>query len=127
FGLAPAISATRRSLAQHLHGIGRSIAKSARMRQGLVVAQVALTVILLCGAGLLVRSFAALKSVSTGVNSSEVLTMQITMPAARYDRNRQVEFVTSIIHRLEELPGVQSAGATRSLPVIGPTAGTGVG
>jgi len=52
--------------------------------------------------------------------------MQITMPPARFDRNRQVEFVTSVVQRLEQLPGVQAAGATRSLPVIGPTAGVPV-
>lgn len=68
FGLAPAITSTRRSLIKHLHGAGRSIAKSARIHQGFVVAQVALTVILLCGPGLLVRSFAALSSVPTGVD-----------------------------------------------------------
>jgi predicted permease len=126
FGLAPAIAASRASLAQHLHGIGRSVTKSMRIRQSLVVAQVALTVILLCGAGLLVRSFVNLNSVPTGVDASEVLTMQIAMPVARYDRNQQIEFVTSVVRRLEALPGVQSAGATRSLPVIGPTSGTPV-
>jgi putative ABC transport system permease protein len=126
FGLAPAITATRGSLATYLHGVGRSITHSARIRQGLVIAQVTMTVILLCGAGLLVRSFAALNSISTGVDANQVMTMQITMPAPRYDRNQQVELVSRIIERLETLPGVQSAGATRSLPVIGPTAGTGV-
>jgi putative ABC transport system permease protein len=126
FGLVPVITATRGFLAGHLHGAGRSITHSARLRQGLVVAQVMMTVILLCGAGLLVRSFAALNSFSTGVDPNQVLTMQITMPAPRYDGNQQVEFVTRILERLEKLPGVQSAGATRSLPVIGPTAGTGV-
>jgi len=126
FGLAPAITATRGTLAGYLHGVGRSITQSARIRQGLVVAQVMMTVILLCGAGLLVRSFAALNAFSTGTDANQVLTMQITMPAARYDSNQQVELVTRIIERLEKLPGVQSAGATRSLPVIGPTAGTGV-
>jgi putative ABC transport system permease protein len=126
FGLAPAITATRGSLATYLHGVGRSITHSARIRQGLVIAQVTMTVILLCGAGLLVRSFAVLNSISTGVDANQVMTMQITMPVPRYDRNQQVELVTRIIERLEKLPGVQSAGATRSLPVIGPTAGTGV-
>ena len=126
FGLAPAITATRGSLAGYLHGVGRSITHSARMRQGLVIAQVTMTVILLCGAGLLVRSFAALNSISTGVDANQVMTMQITMPPPRYDRDQQVELVARVIERLEKLPGVQSAGATRSLPVIGPTAGTGV-
>jgi len=126
FGLAPAITATRSSLTGYLHGVGRSITHPARMRQGLVIGQVTMTVILLCGAGLLVRSFAALNSISTGVDANQVLTMQMTMPPPRYDRDQQVELVARIIERLEKLPGVQSAGATRSLPVIGPTAGTGV-
>jgi len=124
FGLAPAISASRRSLAQNLQSAGRSITKSARVRQGLLVAQVTLTVILLCGSGLLVRSFTALNSVPTGLDAGSVLTMQINMPGARYNRDQQIDFVTNVIRRLEALPGVQSAGATRSLPVIGPTAGT---
>src|SRR5262249_14717387 len=126
FGLAPAISATRDAFIVHLHGSGRSVTRSARIRRWLVVAQVAMAMILLCGAGLLVRSFAALRSVPTGVDPSDVLTMQVTMPDARYNRNQQVEFITNTIQRLERLAGVQSAGATRSLPVIGPTAGTGV-
>src|SRR4029078_7492865 len=105
FGLAPAITAARASLAQHLHGIGRSVTRSTRLRQSLVVAQVALGVILLCGAGLLVRSFVALNSVPTGVDASEVLTMQISMPVARYDRNQQIAFITSVIQRLERVPG----------------------
>jgi len=126
FGLAPAITATRGSLGDYLHSFGRSVTRSARIREWLVVAQVTMTLILLCGAGLLVRSFNALNSVPTGLKSNDVLTMQITMPAARYDRDQQVDFVTRTVQRLQSLPGVQSAGATRSLPVIGPTAGTGL-
>jgi putative ABC transport system permease protein len=125
FGLAPAIAATRGwALRDYLHSFGRSVSASTGTRQVLVVAQVILTVILLCGAGLLARSLRALHSVPLGVESSQVLTMQITMPAARYDRDQQVEFVTRVLERLEQFPGVRSAGATRSLPVIGPTAGT---
>jgi putative ABC transport system permease protein len=124
FGLAPALAAARGSLAEYLHSFGRSITSSARLRQLMVVVQVTMTVILLCGAGLLVRSLRALNSVRTGVEASQVLTMQITMPPARYNPSQQVEFVTRVIDRLKQLPGVQSAGATRSLPVIGPTAGT---
>src|SRR5262249_15667257 len=121
FGLAPTISAMRNALAAHLQGGGRSVTRSARVRQWLVVAQVGMTVILLWGAGLLVRRFAGLNSVPTGVDASDVVTMQVTMPEARYDRNQQVELITNAIQRIENLPGVQSAGATRSLPVIGPT------
>ena len=126
FGLAPALTATRGSLGEYLHSFGRSVTRSARIREWLVVAQVTMTVVLLCGAGLLVRSFNALNSVPTGLKSSDVLTMQITMPPARYDRDQQVDLVTRAVQRLQSLPGVQSAGATRSLPVIGPTAGTGI-
>jgi predicted permease len=125
FGLAPAIAATRGwALRDYLQSFGRSVSASTGTRQALVVVQVAMTVILLCGAGLLARSLRALHSVRLGVESSQVLTMQITMPAARYDRDQQVEFVTRVLERLEQFPDVQSAGATRSLPVIGPTAGT---
>jgi putative ABC transport system permease protein len=124
FGLLPAITATRGSLAEYLHGGGRSVTRSTRIRRWLVVAQVTMTVVLLCGSGLLVRSFAALTSVRTGVDT-DVLTMQITMPNVRYNSERQVAFVRSAVERLESIPGVQTAGATRSLPVIGPVAITG--
>jgi putative ABC transport system permease protein len=124
FGLAPAIAATRGTLRDYLQSFGRSISASTGTRQVLVVVQVTMTVILLCGAGLLTRSLRALHSVRLGVESSQVLTMQITMPAARYDRNQQVEFVTRVLERFKQFPGVQSAGGTRSLPVIGATAGT---
>src|SRR5262249_10692249 len=126
FGLAPAVSAMRNALTAHLQGSGRSVTRSARVRQWLVVAQVGMTVILLCGAGLLVRSFAALNSVRRGGDARDVITMQDTMPEARYDRNQQVELINNAIQRIENLPGAQPAGATRTLPVIGPTAGTGV-
>src|SRR6185436_6294178 len=63
FGLAPALALTRGSLQQYLHGFGRSVTQSARVRQGLVVAQVMMTVVLLCCSGLLVRSFVALNGV----------------------------------------------------------------
>jgi predicted permease len=124
FGLAPAIAATRGSLRDYLQSFGRSVSASTGTRQVLVVVQVTMTVILLCGAGLLARSLRALHSVRLGVESSQVLTMQITMPTARYDRNQQVEFVARVLERLEQFPGVQSVGGTRSLPVIGATAGT---
>jgi len=126
FGLAPALTSVRGSLATYLHGANRSTTHSAGVRRWLVVAQVTMTVILLCTAGLLVRSFTTLNFVRTGVDAERVLTMQFSMPPARYDRNQQIEFVRSVIERVEKLPGVQSAGATRSLPVIGPSAGTGV-
>jgi putative ABC transport system permease protein len=126
FGAGPAFAATRNSLSEALREGGRSLTRSARLRQGLLITQVAMTVLLLCGAGLLLRSFAALNGVRTGVDAPDVLTMQVSLPAARYNRNQQVAFAQGAIERLRGLPGVEAAGAARSIPVMGPTAGTGV-
>jgi predicted permease len=126
FGVGPAVAATREPLANYLRGMGRSITRTSRLRHGLVLAQVSMTVILLCGAGLLMRSFAALNGIRTGVDANEVLTMVVTMPSARYDRNQQVDFAQRAVERLRALPGVESAAAARSIPVTGGTSGTGV-
>jgi putative ABC transport system permease protein len=125
-GLAPALMITRGSPSEYLRGLGRSITQSPRLRPRLVVAQVTMTVVLLCGAGLLIRSFAALSGVRTGVDADKVLTMLVTLPDARYNRDQQIEFVQRAVEYLEALPGVESAAAARSIPVIGATAGTGV-
>jgi predicted permease len=126
FGIGPAFAATRDSLSEYLRGGGRSITQASRWRQALVLAQVSMTVVLLCGAGLLMRSFAALNGIETGVEAAQVLTMQVTMPASQYDRNQQVDFAQRAIERLKALPGVESVGAARSIPVMGGTSGTGV-
>ena len=84
-----------------------------------------MTVMLLCGAGLLVRSMIALTGTTTGVDMSNVLTMEVGLPSARYPAERRVQFFREALAALRALPGVESTGAGNSLAVIGsPRGGT---
>jgi predicted permease len=124
-GLVPAIVAARQSLVGTLRASGSSVTQSPRLRQGLVVCQVGMTVILLCGAGLLVRTVLALNGANNGVDRRGVLTMEVGVPAARYPAERRVAFYRNAVAALKALPGVEAAAAGNSLPVIGsPTGGT---
>jgi len=116
-GLVPALPAVRGQLTDYLRDGTRSVTPSTRLRQGLIVLQMAMTVVLLCGAGLLLRSLLALTSDPTGVTASNVLTMRVELPPSRYNPPRQVAFFRQFTERLQSLPGVQSAGAARDLPV----------
>jgi putative ABC transport system permease protein len=125
-GLMPALSVVRRSFVERIHQSGHRITQSARLRQSLVVAQVALTIVLLCAAGLLVRTVIALNGASGGVDRTNLLTMAVTLPNTRYTPQRTREFVRQALDTLRSLPGVESAGAGNSLPIIGaPRGGTG--
>jgi putative ABC transport system permease protein len=124
-GLAPAILAARQSIIASLRASGSNVTHSARLRQGLVVCQVAMTVVLLSGAGLLVRTVMALSQADNGVDRHDVLTMEIGLPAARYTAEQRTAFYRSAVAALEALPGVAAAAAGNSLPVIGgPRGGT---
>jgi putative ABC transport system permease protein len=124
-GLAPAILGASQSIAGLLRASGSSVTQSARLRQGLVVCQVAMTVVLLCGAGLLVRTVIALNQADNGLDRHDLLTMEITLPAARYSPERRTAFYRSAVDALRALPGVETAAAGNSLPVIGgPRGGT---
>jgi predicted permease len=116
-GFAPALPSLRLAVADQLRSGGRSVAASMRLRQGLIVIQVAMTVVLLCGAGLLVRSLFKLTGDPIGVDPNNVLTMRVELPGARYDANRQVQFFQSVVERLRNLPGVDSVSGAGDLPV----------
>ena len=91
-----------------------------RLREILVAAEVALSVVLLVGAGLLMRSFLALQDVRPGFESGDVLTFQLSLPPARYPDNRsQVEFYRRLDERLHALPGVETIGLINKLPLTG--------
>jgi predicted permease len=124
-GLAPAAVAAGQSFIGALRASGSRVTRSARLRQGLVVFQVAMTMILLCGAGLLVRTVVALNGVDSGMDRHDLLTMEVSLPVARYDPERRTMFYRRAVAALQALPGVEAATAGNSLPVIGgPRGGT---
>ncbi|HKQ77150.1 MAG TPA: ABC transporter permease [Blastocatellia bacterium] len=118
-GLAPAIQAFPANLNEALKEGGRD-ASGARsgLRGALVVAEVALTLVLLVGAGLMLRSFLRLNQVDMGFEPRNLLTLRVILPDAKYpDIEKKRAFFDQILQRLEALPGVESVGAISGLPV----------
>jgi putative ABC transport system permease protein len=88
-----------------------------RIRSTLVVAEIALSMMLLIGAGLMIRSFAALQKISVGINPDNLVTMHFTLPGSRYgERGPIVSFYQQLLQKVEAIPGVEAAGITISLP-----------
>ena len=124
-GLVPAVLAASQSIVVALRAGGRGVAHSPRIRQVLVVCQVAMTVVLLCGAGLLTKTILALTSAGNGIDRHDVLTMEVSLPSARYTEERRVIFYEEAVDSLRALPGVTDAAAANSLAVVGsPRGGT---
>ena len=123
FGLAPAFGATRKDLANSLKEGGRSFAgtpASPRLRNALLVSQVALALVLVVSAGLLTRTFFHLLGANGGFNPERVLTFQLPLPASKYvDQNHIVAFYQSALSRLRSIPGVESAGIGETVPMGG--------
>jgi putative ABC transport system permease protein len=128
FGLVPAFEASRLNLNESLKEGGKNVGgntRSNRLRSAFVVAEVALSLVLLVGAGLLIQSFTRLQNVNPGFNAQNVLTMNILLPRAKYDNDRKrIDFFKQAVADLQTLPGVQSAGAVSFIPFAGPGAGT---
>jgi putative ABC transport system permease protein len=128
FGLAPAFEATRLNMTESLKEGGRNLgggARSHRLRNALVVAEVALALIPLVCAGLLIRSFSRLQNVDPGFNARNLLTMRISLPGRKYNEDRKVmEFYRQAIEQMRAIPGVESVGAVNFLPFASPHAGT---
>jgi len=124
-GFVPAIRASRPDLRADLaEGAGKTSASIARHRtlKGLIVGEIALSVVLLTGAGLVIRSFAALLDVDAGFTSEGVLTFSVAAPAKTYpDSLVYSQFFEPILARLRAIPGVRAAGVTTVLPVAGGT------
>jgi predicted permease len=116
-GIVPALLAVRQSIVSAIRGT--SVTTSPRIRQVLVVCQVAMTVVLLCGAGLLVRTVIALNRTNNGFDKQDVLTMEVGLPGLRYEPERRTAFYRETVAALRALPGVESAAAANSLAVIG--------
>jgi predicted permease len=123
FGLAPALHATSSDLVSSLRATGRSVTGGRRhafIRKLLVVAEVALSVVLLVAAGLLLRTSLAVERVDVGYRPDRVLTMRVPLPERRYeDRSRRIQFFQELTGRLESLPGVESVGLNLGLHPIG--------
>jgi putative ABC transport system permease protein len=125
FGLVPAFVSTshaRDALREGgRHGGGQRLH---RVLRTLVVAEVALSLVLLAGAGLLLRSFLALQSVDPGFRAERVLTATVPLPATRYDVSQADRFFTETLAGVAALPGVEHAAAATCLPVPFPCTGT---
>jgi putative ABC transport system permease protein len=130
FGLVPAFEAARVELNETLKEGGKhpgGASRSHRLRNVFVVAEVALALVLLIGAGLLIRSFARLQAVDPGFNADNLLTMRVSLPGRKYDNEqKRLAFFRQATERMQSLPGVESVGAISFLPFAGPGAGTGV-
>ena len=123
FGLVPALQASRRDAALALKEGGRGGSASRRkawLRNALVVSQVALAFVLVCGAGLLVRSFARLTSVEAGFDTTNVVTMGFLLQMDRdTDGERLTSYVSQVIDAVRAVPGVREAAMTSALPLQG--------
>lgn len=120
FGLVPALQTSRSNLQGALREGGRSAVSDVsgqRVRRGLVVAEVALALMLLVGAGLLIRSFARLQRVDPGFNAENVLTLGVSLPSAKYASDAaRIAFFNELLPRIVVTPGVRSVGATSAIP-----------
>ena len=125
FGLAPALRIARLDMHAILSdgtrgsaGTGAVWGRGNNLRRLLVVSELALSVVLLIGAGLLIRSFASLENVAPGFNPHNVLTLELTTNGLRYkDRRTVLATYRQLNERLERIPGVSAAGAVTSLPL----------
>lgn len=123
FGLVPALTSARPDLTEALKEGGRGSTESRRrhrLRSGLIIAEMALALVLLVGAGLLLKSFVQLQKVNPGFNPDNVLTMSLSVPKMKYPRGKPVsDFFQDVQRRVAALPGVQTVGITDILPLSG--------
>jgi putative ABC transport system permease protein len=122
FGLAPAWQASRGTLGAALKEGGRSSATSGgqRVRNALLILEVALSIVLLVGATLLLRSFAKLTSIDPGFRADHVLAFRVALPQKSYPESHQhIAFFDRLLERLQHAPGVEAAGMAQSIPLRG--------
>ena len=119
FGLAPAFQATRRDLRESLNQGGRIITGGReRLRSALVVSEIALALVLLTGAGLMLKSFLRMRAVDPGFRPENVLTMTVDLPDSMYQTTTEMQaFHARTLAKLSSLPGVRAAGAVNWLPL----------
>ncbi|MGA9770726.1 MAG: ABC transporter permease [Blastocatellia bacterium] len=121
FGLVPALQASRLDLNESLKEGGRTSASTRQgVRSALVVAEVALALVLLIGAGLMIRSIFRLNQIAPGINPKNVLTMEIPLSLSTYDEPSKIRnFYRQLIERLESVPGVEAAAVNADMPLTG--------
>jgi predicted permease len=122
FGAAPALQASKCDLNEALKESGRSSDTSRgrrRVRSALVVSEVAVALMLLIGAGLMIRSFWRVRDEKLGFNPQGVLSFKISLPAAKYSSEQRIAFRRSLVENVAALPGVKSVALTRNLPLSG--------
>jgi predicted permease len=129
-GALPAVSAFALDLNQTMHETGRTTFGSVHrtwFRGALVSGEIALSCLLLVGAGLLLKSFVLLQSVDLGFNPNHLLTMRMTLPIAQYPTDAKAAiFFEQLLTRVRAIPGVQAAGLVSWLPVAGQYMNTGM-
>src|SRR5262249_32844403 len=130
FGLAPALAAGRQTLGGFLKEGGRGSAGGVahnRLRNLLIVGEVALSLVLLAASGLLIRSFAEILRVNPGFNSDRMITMWMNFTSARYSENaRSTQLLADLVPRVAALPGVEGVAISNDLPLEGDDTTTGI-
>jgi putative ABC transport system permease protein len=122
FGLAPALQASKPDLSESLKEGGRSGAEGGArnlVRSALVVAEVALSIMLLVGSGLLVRSFMTLRETDAGFREEKLLTLQLSYRVGKEEGAKAVNFFRAVEEKVRALPGVQSAAVSNGVPLLG--------
>jgi putative ABC transport system permease protein len=121
FGTIPALQLARANPNSALRDEGRGISVSrtrAHLKDALVIGQIALSLLLFIGAGLLLRSFVRLLNVNPGFDAENVLTMNVTLPSVKYSKpEQQIAFYDELLRRVAPLPGVRSAATSAALPL----------
>ncbi|HTP44307.1 MAG TPA: ABC transporter permease, partial [Candidatus Acidoferrum sp.] len=125
FGLAPALQVGARDLHDDLRsggkGVGAAASSSKWLRNALVVGEIALSLCLLIGAGLLLRTFERLRAVEIGVRPDKVLTAKVALPDTQYKEGAQFRVYREMAERLERAPGVDAAAVSSEIPLDGGT------
>jgi putative ABC transport system permease protein len=121
FGLAPALQSSRADVQEALKEMGRGATGRRRwLRSGMVVMEIALTLVLLVGAGLMIRSFFRLQQVNPGFATENTLSFAISLPERNYPRtepDKRINFFNQVKEKIAALPGVQSVGLSSGLPL----------
>jgi putative ABC transport system permease protein len=123
FGLIPALHTSNPNLTESLKEGGRSSTegvRGTRLRNALVVAEIAIALVMLIGAGLMVKSFSRLQSVDPGFKPDRILAVDLSLPSAKYkEPTQQVAFWDQLLGRVSNLPGVERAAAVSAIPLSG--------